>query len=66
MPELVECCLANVHSETRTELEAMADATLSERPCLQRCGHCRRGPFLVVDGQFVRGGDHLALLAGDR
>lgn len=64
MPQLVECCLANTTPPVRDTLQASTCATVQARPCLQRCGHCRRGPFLILDGGFVSGGDHVALLGG--
>lgn len=63
MPDLVECCLANAPPGIRDALRDTTDATVRERPCLQRCGHCHRAPFLVVDGEFVHGDDHRSLLA---
>lgn len=51
---LVECCLANVTSDARTELHR-SDARVREAFCLDRCGTCCETPFLVVDGEFREG-----------
>jgi uncharacterized protein YuzB (UPF0349 family) len=52
----------NVDPETR---ERLANAPVEDRgaPCLERCGACRRTPFLVVDGSLRDGESHAALLA---
>jgi len=52
----------NVGSETRDRL---SNAPVEDRgaPCLERCGTCRKTPFLVVDGDLQVGESHAALLA---
>jgi uncharacterized protein YuzB (UPF0349 family) len=60
---LVEYCLNNVDVATRAALWASGLA-VEESSCLQRCGQCWAGPFLVVDGEVIVGAPHLALLAG--
>lgn len=50
---VIEYCLSNVGEEARRRLRAREDAV--EAPCLEHCGICRREPFLVVDGDLVRG-----------
>lgn len=55
----VEFCLNNVDSSTRNRLQKRAH----ERPCLQRCGLCFEGPFLVIDGIVVEGSEHEAMLS---
>ena len=57
----VEYCLGNVDSEARRRLRARDDTR--EASCLEHCGRCHAGPFLVVDGGIRRGASHEALLA---
>jgi len=61
-PSVVEYCVNNVDSETR---ERLANTSVEDRgaPCLERCGTCRKTPFLVVDGDLQVGESHAALLA---
>jgi uncharacterized protein YuzB (UPF0349 family) len=61
MPACVEYCLANVGPAVRRSLRA-SDHDTNEQRCLQRCGQCRRDPFLVVDGEFETGSTHADLL----
>lgn len=58
---MIEYCLSNVGDATRRRLRAREDT--AEAPCLEHCGICRREPFLIVDGEFVRGDGVEALLA---
>jgi len=58
---VLEYCLANVDAGVRDRLRSRADA--SERGCLERCGRCHDGPFLVVDGGVRDGPTHEAILA---
>lgn len=57
----VEYCLGNVDSEARRRLRTRNDTR--EAFCLEHCGRCHAGPFLVVDGEIRRGASHEALLA---
>jgi uncharacterized protein YuzB (UPF0349 family) len=57
---VIECCLNNVDRETRDRLAARDDAR--EAACLDRCGRCYAGPFLVVDGTVATGESHAAIL----
>lgn len=62
----VEYCLGNVDSESRRRLRARGDGDVGkvrEASCLEHCGNCHAGPFLVVDGEVRRGASHVALLA---
>lgn len=68
-PDLTaECCVNNVDVSTLDRL-GDADVEVTRQHCLQRCGVCREGPFLVVDGAPTRGDSHEAILtaldAGD-
>jgi len=67
MPDAIECCLQNADPATRERLRRIDREAGGVRtalsPCLQRCGDCRLGPFLVVDGELGRG-RHGALLDG--
>jgi uncharacterized protein YuzB (UPF0349 family) len=65
MGDVIEYCLRNVDGGVRDRLAAVeTDAEVVERRCLQRCGECYRGPFLVVDGALETADSHAALLAG--
>lgn len=57
----IECCLHNVSSDARTTLNE-SDHTVREAICLERCGECDEGSFLVVDGTFRTGSSHGDLL----
>lgn len=60
---MIEYCLHNVDAATRARLRSLECRTV-ERECLQRCGTCWAGPFLVVDGEQHRGDSHADLVAG--
>lgn len=55
---VVEYCVHNVTD--RPAVDALPADTRGY-PCLERCGRCRRTPFLVVDGTVLDGPDHAAL-----
>ena len=59
--ELVEYCLSNVPTPARAMLQACG-LPVREDSCLQRCGCCYDGPFLVVDGEVVEGASHREIL----
>lgn len=61
MIEPIEVCLNNVDAVTRQRLLASGLA-LIESSCLQRCGHCYAGPFLVIDGRLVAGPSHQQII----
>jgi len=63
MTRSVEYCLANVDADERRRLQSRAG--VREANCLERCGRCRAGPFLVVDGTVREGSTHARLLEGD-
>lgn len=56
----IEYCLNNVSAATRNRLTEL-NCTV-ERRCLQRCGTCYDGDFLVVDGACKAGKPHADLL----
>lgn len=56
-----ECCVSNVDAEARALL-AESDVDVAESYCLDRCGQCYEGPFLVVDGTVVQGESYEAVL----
>ncbi len=58
---VINYCLSNVTAETRRQLRAL-DHVVVEDFCLQRCGDCFAGPFLLVDGQAVVGESHAQLI----
>ncbi len=58
----IEFCLGNVDPATRRRLRSRPDAR--EATCLEHCGRCAAGPFLVVDGTVRAGGSHEAVLDG--
>jgi|GEM_PF-3340360 len=49
--------------DAATGPDAETDAEIVERRCLQRCGDCYRGDFLVVDGTLETADSHATLLA---
>jgi uncharacterized protein YuzB (UPF0349 family) len=55
---VVEYCVHNVTD--RRAVESLP-AEIRGYPCLERCGRCRRTPFLIVDGDLLEGPDHAAL-----
>ncbi|WP_135820451.1 DUF1450 domain-containing protein [Halostella litorea] len=57
---MIEYCLTNVDGAARDRLAARDDTR--EAACLDRCGRCYAGPFLVVDGRVVTGESHAAVL----
>jgi uncharacterized protein YuzB (UPF0349 family) len=58
---LIEYCLNNVDAGARRAL-AGCGLEVRERPCMQRCGKCYEGPFLVIDGELKEGGTHHGIL----
>ena len=56
----VEYCLGNVDSDARRRLRTRDD--VREASCLEHCGRCHAGSFLVVDGELREGASHEALL----
>ncbi|RIK34885.1 MAG: hypothetical protein DCC55_32030 [Chloroflexi bacterium] len=58
---VINYCLNNVTADVRRQLDAL-DLTAVEDYCLQRCGDCFAGPFLVVDGRLVTGDSHAQIL----
>lgn len=63
MAPTVECCLRNVTPEGRRAARRRG-IDLTVAPCLEHCGHCRAGPFVVVDGDLRTGESFPALLDG--
>jgi uncharacterized protein YuzB (UPF0349 family) len=63
MPDCIEFCVANPSATARNRLRA---AGANERPCLGRCGRCRRERFLVIDGDPVAVDDFGHRRWGDR
>ncbi|WP_121821736.1 DUF1450 domain-containing protein [Halostella salina] len=57
---MIEYCLRNVDGAARERLRRRDDTR--ERVCLDRCGRCYAGPFLVVDGRVETAESHRALL----
>jgi uncharacterized protein YuzB (UPF0349 family) len=57
----VEFCINNVDDGARALL-VESGLAVGESMCLQRCGHCYAGPFLVVDGELIEGVPHAALV----
>lgn len=58
---LISYCVNNVDDAARALLRAHA-CEAAEEHCLQRCGACYEGPFLLLDGQFFSGPSHRAIL----
>lgn len=59
---VVEYCLGNVDPAIRRRLRSRPDAR--EAACLEHCGRCDAGPFLVVDGTVRTAGNHGTILDG--
>lgn len=51
MPETVEYCLNNLDADIRNALES-SPARTRQLCCMDRCGTCYHGPFLVIDGEL--------------
>jgi uncharacterized protein YuzB (UPF0349 family) len=62
MARLIEYCVSNVTATERRRLED-ADVDANARMCLEQCGRCYSGPFLVVNGERRQGQSHRDLLA---
>lgn len=62
MPTYVECCLSNATEAFAQDVDAL-DVDLRTYRCLEQCGHCFNGPFMVVDGTLHRGESQEALIA---
>lgn len=60
--QVVEYCANNVDEDDRQRIESLGCETRGFA-CLERCGTCRRTPFLVVGGTVRRGQSHEALVA---
>lgn len=60
MSRLIECCLQNADASGLGAWRASA-CNVRVAPCLQRCGDCRRGSFVVVEGELTTGENHDAL-----
>lgn len=58
---VINYCLSNVTAETRRQLRGLEHVVVEDF-CLQRCGDCFAGPFLLIDGQLVRGESHAQLI----
>jgi uncharacterized protein YuzB (UPF0349 family) len=57
----VEYCISNVDAAARAAL-LRSGLLVEETSCLQRCGQCFAGPFVVVDGDLIDGSSHAAIL----
>lgn len=58
---VVNYCLNNVTADVRRQLNALAQVVVEDY-CLQRCGDCFAGPFLVVDGKLMTGASHAQMI----
>lgn len=63
MARTIEYCLNNVDADARRRLGDRGTDEVVETRCLQRCGDCYRGPFLVVDGELATGDSHAGILS---
>lgn len=61
MNTVVSYCLSNVDAETRALLR-QSGLQVFEDHCLQRCGDCLLGPFLLLGETMVQGETHEAIL----
>jgi uncharacterized protein YuzB (UPF0349 family) len=58
---VISYCLSNVDGETR-KLLRQCEHEVIEDVCLQRCGHCFEGPFLLLGERLVTGVSHEEIL----
>jgi uncharacterized protein YuzB (UPF0349 family) len=58
---VINYCLSNIDEVTRTLLRR-SEFEVVEDFCLNRCGTCYEGPFLVVEGRLFTGESHQAIL----
>ncbi|MFB6135613.1 MAG: DUF1450 domain-containing protein [Halobacteriaceae archaeon] len=61
MTDTVEYCIGNVDLDARALLRDSEFDTV-ESFCLDRCGECCDGAFVVADGELRLGEDHAAVL----
>ncbi len=59
----ISYCLSNVDGKMRKKLRH-SNYSVIEDVCLQRCGHCYDGPFLVVGERLITGASHEEILDG--
>lgn len=67
MPPVIECCVRTAPEMLQRPPEE-SDAAVRVYPCVERCGVCRREPFVLVDGDLHVGDDcdqAIAELGGD-
>jgi uncharacterized protein YuzB (UPF0349 family) len=57
----ISYCISNVDDETRRFLQSCGLPVIEDF-CLQRCGRCYDGPFLIVDEELAVGASHSAIL----
>lgn len=57
----VECCTNNLSMDEWADLRE-SEIGVDQQYCLQRCGVCHDGPFMIVDGEMVRGESYDELL----
>lgn len=60
-PLEINYCLQNIDPATRALLRTCGHSVI-EDVCLQRCGRCYDGPYLVVNGAVVTGESHQEIL----
>lgn len=61
MPQVIEVCLSNIDTNERANLYENGEDVIVQ-PCLEQCGICYAGSFLVVDGRLETGANHSAIL----
>ena len=61
----VECCTNNVSMDEWAALRE-SEIEVDQQYCLQRCGVCHDSPFVVVDGETVRGESYDELLTASQ
>ena len=59
---VINYCLKNIASPQVRAMLRSSGFCVVEDFCLQRCGQCYAGPFLVADGQEVTGESHQAII----
>ena len=59
---VINYCLKNLATPQTRTLYRNSGFCVVEDFCLQRCGQCYAGPFLVIDGKEVTGESHQVLI----
>lgn len=53
----IECCTNNLTMDSWETLRK-SEIEFDQQYCLQRCGVCHDGPFVVIDGEMISGASY--------